>query len=121
MEKEKSNNVFMQVIIIILISFILVSGLFFAIYSLTYNTDDLIHYGDDNYIFVTCTVGSGRSKNFYHGTISVEDYERWSNGEDGTIFVYSTTEENSGYRININSIVAINNYGSEPKYLPFDF
>lgn len=73
-----------------------------------------VHYKDDNYCFVLVYTGSGKSQNTYSGTMSCEDYERWVNGDNGTVFIYTDNEAKYGYRINISSITQISNYGDTP-------
>lgn len=58
---------------------------------------------------------------FYAGSISNEDYQRWLNGDSGTIFVHLARNPNRGYVLNITSITTISNYGRKPDWLPMNF
>ena len=83
--------------------------------------EKLINYGNEEYRFVLVSVGSGRSEELYAGTIKTEDYEKWVNGETGTIFVYSTRHHGRGWRVNLAHVTHISNYGSAPSFLPTNF
>lgn len=108
-------------IIIFTIAFcIFIAGFIGATYKCKHN-ENYLYYGNDNYRFVTVWVGSGRSEDFYCGAITVDDYKKWCDGKDGTIFVYSVNKEGYGYRFNISKITSINNHGSEPDWLPLNF
>lgn len=85
------------------------------------HNEDLIHYGDNNYYFVSVKTNSGRNDCWYYGTIQKSDYQKWVNGDPGTIFIYSTRHECMGYRVNIASITTIFNKGSAPNWLPMNF
>lgn len=89
-------------------------------YKCTHN-ENYLYYGDDNYCFVTIQVGSGRSSDIYDGVITVDDYKRWLDGEEGTIFVNSVTNKNYGITVSIANITTIDNKGSKPKWLPLNF
>lgn len=69
---------------------------------------------DEDYCFVVVYVGSGKSQDVYDGTMSIEDYERWVDGDNGTVFIYTDNKAKYGYRINISSITHISNYGNTP-------
>lgn len=73
-----------------------------------------IHYKNKDFCFVVVYVGSGRSQETYSGTMSVEDYTKWTNGENGTVFIYTDSKAKYGYRLNISSITHISNYGDTP-------
>jgi hypothetical protein len=53
--------------------------------------------------------------------MTLDDYQKWLDGENGTVFVYSTTKENTGWRINLDTVTTICNYGSNPDFLPMNF
>ena len=89
-------------------------------YKCTHN-ENYLYYGNDNYCFVTIQVGSGRSSETYNGVITVDDYKRWLDGKEGTIFVNSVTNKNYGITVNIANITTIDNKGSKPKWLPLNF
>ena len=89
-------------------------------YKCTHN-ENYLYYGNKNYYIVTARVGSGRSEEPYDGAISVEDYERWVNGEKGTIYINSVRYKDCGNTLNISNITTINNYSSKPKWLPLNF
>lgn len=105
-----------------IIAFLLIAiGLIgLATYKCTHN-ENYLYYGDKNYRIVTVQVGSGRSSELYDGAITVEDYGRWINGEEGTILVNSVKKKGFGIIVNISNITTINNYGSKPKWLPLNF
>lgn len=89
-------------------------------YKCTHN-ENYLYYGDDNYCFVTIQVGSGRSSETYNGVITTDDYKRWVDGKEGTIFVNSVTNKNYGITVSIANITTIDNKGSKPKWLPLNF
>ena len=83
-------------------------------YKCTHN-ENYLSYGTDDYCFVTIQVGSGRSSDIYEGVITVDDYKRWLDGKEGTIFVNSVTNKNYGITVSIANITTIDNKGSKPK------
>ena len=89
-------------------------------YKCTHN-ENYLYYGNDDYCFVTIKVGSGRSSDIYEGVITVDDYKRWLDGKEGTIFVNSVTNKNYGITVSIANITTIDNKGSKPKWLPLNF
>lgn len=89
-------------------------------YKCTHN-ENYLYYGNDNYCFVTIQVGSGRSSETYNGVITTDDYKRWVDGKEGTIFVNSVTNKNYGITVSIANITTIDNKGSKPKWLPLNF
>ena len=108
---------YIPIIVLLLIPAVLLGIGFYR----CFNPENMVNYGNEEYIFVIVSIGSGRSNNIDAGTIKVSDYQKWLNGESGTIFLYSTIRENMGRRINISSIVSITNYGSKPRWLPLNF
>lgn len=110
MKKLQIRILFVGILIIIGISTICINKF--------YGTEKYINYGNSDYIFVSVLTTNNNS---YCGTINTEDYIKWCNGEKGTIFVYRTTQENRGYRINISKIISIRNYGNKPRWLPVNF
>lgn len=110
-----------EILVMVIIAMLAVVGCIFGVEYKCSHNENYIHYGDDDYCFVDVHVGSGRSKNIYSGTITVDDYNKWCNGEEGTVFVYSTTREGYGSRIRIDNVTTISNYGSEPDWLPMNF
>ena len=109
-----------KTLVIILISAITI-GCFCGIIYKCYHNENRLYYGNDNYCYVTVSIGSGKSHVMYHGAITVSDYNKWCNGDEGTLFVYSTISEGYGNRINIDKITRINNYGNKPEWLPMNF
>ena len=89
-------------------------------YKCTHN-ENYLYYGNDDYCFVTIQVGSGRSSDIYEGVITVDDYKRWLDGKEGTIFVNSVINKNYGITVSIANITTIDNKGSKPKWLPLNF
>ena len=73
-----------------------------------------VHYKDNNYCFVHVQIRSGRTLEDYSGTMSVNDYHKWTNGEEGTVFVYTDKKAKYGVRLNVASITSISNYGDTP-------
>lgn len=106
----------------VIIIFLLILLLFFGIglYRCN-NPENFINYGDDNYCFVLVFVDSGRYEKIYAGTVTKTDYQKWVNGDTGTIFLHSTYLENRGWRLNISRITSMSNYGSAPNFLPMNF
>lgn len=104
---------------------VLVFSLWFVGYScLLYKcsqTEKCLYYGNTDYCFASVYVGSGSTKDSYDGVIKVEDYNKWYNGEDGTMFVYSAIREGYGYRVNISTITSIKNLGCKPDSLHLSF
>ena len=101
-----------KLITTIIILAIIIGCFYGIIYKCSHN-ENYLYYGNDDYRFAVVWVGSGRSQDLYCGVITVDDYNKWCNGENGTIFVYSTTREGYGNRIRIDKITSINNFGSE--------
>ena len=121
MNKKNVVREFIFGVSTIIISLIIVGVLIgLATYKCTHN-ENYLYYGNKNYYIVTARVGSGRSEEPYDGAISVEDYERWVNGEKGTIYINSVRCKDCGNTLNISNITTINNYGSKPKWLPLNF
>ena len=116
----KLANEYKLIIITNAIFLIIISCYVGLIYKCSHN-ENYLYYGDNDYTFANVVVGSGRTESFYCGAIKIEDYQRWCNGENGTMFVYSPTKENYGYRISIPQITTINYYGSTPDWLPIKF
>ncbi len=107
-----------SILIIALLIICLLIGL--LTYKCTHN-ENYLYYGNDNYCFVTIQVGSGRSSDIYDGAITVDDYKRWLDGKEGTIFVNSVINKNYGITVSIVNITTIDNKGSKPKWLPLNF
>ncbi len=112
---------YIKIILIITILCVVFIGLVYGVIYKCSHNENYLYYGNDEYRFVSVYVGSGRSTTLYCGVIKFDDYEKWLNGEAGTIFIYSTTKENYGNRVNISAITNIVNYGSLPKFLPMNF
>ena len=55
-----------------------------------------VHSGNKDYTSVFVQVGSGKTLEDYSGTMSVIDYEKWKNGEDGTVFIYTDKKAKYG-------------------------
>lgn len=107
-----------SIFVIMLLIVCLLIGL--LTYKCTHN-ENYLYYGNDNYCFVTIQVGSGRSSDIYDGVITVDDYKRWLDGKEGTIFVNSVINKNYGITVSIANITTIDNKGSKPKWLPLNF
>ena len=121
MNKKNVVREFIFGVSTIIISLIIVGVLIgLATYKCTHN-ENYLYYGNDDYCFVTIQVGSGRSSDIYEGVITVDDYKRWLDGKEGTIFVNSVTNKNYGITVNIANITTIDNKGSKPKWLPLNF
>ena len=106
----------LKYVVSILIIFLLIVCLLIG--SLTYkctHNENYLYYGNDDYCFVTIQVGSGRSSETYNGVITIDDYKRWLDGKEGTIFVNSVTNKNYGITVSIANITTIDNKGSKPK------
>lgn len=112
----------LKYVVSILIIFLLIVCLLIGLltYKCTHN-ENYLYYGNDNYCFVTIQVGSGRSSDIYEGVITVDDYKRWLDGKEGTIFVNSVINKNYGITVSIDNITTIDNKGSKPKWLPLNF
>ena len=112
----------LKYVVSIFVIFLLIVCLLIGLltYKCTHN-ENYLYYGNDDYCFVTIQVGSGRSSDIYEGVITVDDYKRWVDGKEGTIFVNSVTNKNYGITVNIANITTIDNKGSKPKWLPFNF
>lgn len=107
-------------IVICILALMVVSVFGYTTYKCS-STNKLPYYGSSEYTFAICTTGSGRTEHFYCGVISNDNYQRWINGDSGTIFIHLATDPDRGWRVNINSITTINNYGSTPDWLPMSF
>ena len=112
----------LKYVVSILIIFLLIVCLLIGLltYKCTHN-ENYLYYGNDDYCFVTIQVGSGRSSDIYDGVITTNDYKRWLDGKEGTIFVNSVTNKNYGITVSIANITTIDNKGSKPKWLPLNF
>ena len=112
----------LKYVVSILIIFLLIVCLLIGLltYKCTHN-ENYLYYGNDNYCFVTIQVGSGRSSDIYNGVITVDDYKRWIDSKEGTIFVNSVINKNYGITVSIANITTIDNKGSKPKWLPLNF
>lgn len=115
---ERDLKYVVSIFVIFLLIVCLLIGL--LTYKCTHN-ENYLYYGNDNYCFVTVQVGSGRSSETYYGVITVDDYKRWLDGKEGTIFVNSVINKNYGITVNIANITTIDNKGSKPKWLPLNF
>lgn len=116
-EKRKLRNT--KITVAVLVAIIIILGAIFE--SICSNTERYLYYGNDDYIFALIWIGSGRSEDLYCGNISVDDYEKWCEGDSGTVFVYSPNRKGYGYRIAMSNITSIINYGSRPDSLPINF
>lgn len=85
------------------------------------DTEDLLHYGDPNYRFVSVQTNAGKHGITHYGSMGSDDYSKWASGKTGTVFIYSTAREGRGWRVSIGNIVSIVDYGSTPGYLPANF
>lgn len=112
----------LKYVVSIFVIFLLIVCLLIGLltYKCTHN-ENYLYYGNDNYCFVTIQVGSGRSSETYNGVITTDDYKRWLDGKEGTIFVNSVINKNYGITVNIANITTIDNKGSKPKWLPLNF
>lgn len=104
-------------IIIVLIIIMFFGGM---IYKCSHNESN-VYYGNKNYNFVTVWVGSGSSEDLYCGVITVDDYNKWCNGENGVICIIDAVDIDYKTKINISQITGIKNYGCEPRWLPLNF
>lgn len=107
------GKVISTVSILILIIIVVIAVILMVIEILCPQSEKFIHYGDENYTFISAEVESGRYSTTYNGSITIEDYDKWTNGESGTIIVYNLRNEMIS-RISINHIISIVNYGSAP-------
>lgn len=80
---------------------------------------NISYYGDDNYYMCNAIVGSGKSEQFHFGAIKKTDYEKWVNGENGTIWVICSNDKNRGWRLNCSAITTITIYSND--WLPLNF
>ena len=112
----------LKYVVSIFVIFLLIVCLLIGLltYKCTHN-ENYLYYGNDDYCFVTIQVGSGRSSDIYEGVITVDDYKRWLDGKEGTIFVNSVINKNYGITVSIANITTIDNKGSKPKWLPLNF
>lgn len=117
---KKDWSCYKPIVITIIILAIIIGCFCGVTYKCSHN-ENYLYYGNKDYCFATVWVGSGRSEDLYCGVVKIDDYKKWCNGEEGTIFIYSTTREGFGHRIRIDKITSINNYGSKPDWLPMNF
>ena len=109
-----AGKVISTVSILILLITLVILILMLGVKLLCPEPKKFIHYEDENYIFISAQVENGKYSKTYNGTITIEDYDKWTNGESGTILIYGLREETVS-RISINHIISIVNYGSAPK------
>lgn len=105
----------------IVITVLVIALIFGAIVWRCSHNENTPYYGNEDYYFVTAYVDSGRSSRPYCGVVLRTDYQKWLGGCEGTIFIYSTTHEGYGNRVNISRIVTMSNHGSYPEWLPMNF
>lgn len=113
--KNQIKTISIALIIVVAVVASIVGGL---VYICSHN-ENLLYYGNTDFSFVTCVVGSGRSEQIFCGAISNVDYQRWVNGEVGTLVLYNNS--NRSYRISIDKITTMSNHGSTPDWLPVNF
>lgn len=80
---------------------------------------NISYYGDENYYICIVIAGSGRSTSSYYGAVSKNDYNKWVNGENGTIFVVNSHNKDRGWRLNIDSITTISVCDND--WIPLNF
>lgn len=73
-----------------------------------------VHYKDNDYCFVHVEIDNGSQHKDFSGTMSVNDYEKWVDGKNGTVFIYTDNKAKYGERLNVSKIVSISNYGNTP-------
>ena len=100
--------------------FVVLFGVFFVMFTVAFfdgkNIKNSAYYGNEEYIFCEVHVDYGRQGRLYSGALKVDEYDRWLNGDDGTIFLHSAYSENLGWYINISSITTISNRGCAPEF-----
>lgn len=113
-QQDKELIMFVLEFIIVIIACAIIYSVFME-KSNRKNPQDFAHYGEENYTFVTVKAENGKITESYNGSITVEDYNKWLNGESGTLTIYSTKRSNTNNIININYIISIVDYGCEPR------
>lgn len=115
--REKESNMEFLIFIIVLIVIVYFGEI---IYRCSHN-EDYVYYGNKNYCFVTVWTNSSYDKKIYSGVITIEDYNKWRNGENGVVDVYNAVKDDYKDRLGIDEIKGIKSYGCEPKWLPMNF
>lgn len=82
-------------------------------------TRHISYYGNDDYYMVNVSVNRGRFGESYSGALKKDEYEKWVNGDPGTIWIVSARNKNQGWRLNINTITKIKIY--DDGWLPLNF
>lgn len=121
--KIKENYEIIIITLVFAVIFSLIIGFFTVVPNInSAKIRKFNHYGEENYSYVTVTVGSGRSVERYEGVIHDDEYDKWVNGEDGTLWLecFQKRFKGRGYRLNIDTITQIVKYDSD-KYIPFGF
>lgn len=113
--KKYSFGIFM-----FLLSGIFIWTMFGSWFYYNCNKENLVAYADENYYWGNVIVGSGRTESFHFGAINKEDYEKWENGESGTVWINNLRKENWGNRVNNNNITSIVIYDKDD-WLPLNF
>lgn len=111
MKEKLKENILM---IVILLAIIVV-----PILGICLTTHPEIRHIYNDYYIVNVVVGSGRSEKSHFGAIKKDDYNKWANQENGSIWVVSSKDESRGWRLNIGLITTIQIY--DRKWLPLNF
>lgn len=109
--------------LLIILSIILICGsIILNIYKCSHN-ERYVNYYDDDFCFVVICLGDGSRDGgaFYKGTILKSDYNKWKNGDEFLLTIYSIKYEYVCYHVSTLDITYIANYGSSPDWLPFIF
>ena len=118
---DKITTILIAIVFILIVTVPFGYILGFDIYYNTIGKEKLIGYNDNNYYYINAIVGSGRAETSYFGVVTKEDYNKWKNGESGTLWINKLLKEDYGYRINVDKITSIIIYDKENDYLPANF
>jgi hypothetical protein len=84
-----------------------------------FDASKLNHYGEDGYSYAEVTVGSGKSGELYFGVIDETNYDKWINGDSGTLWLEHSVKKGYGNRISVDSIVTIAIHDKDHLYMNF--
>ena len=114
--KEKLKENILMIVILLAIIAIPILGICLATHP---EIRHISYYDNNDYYMVNVVVCSGRSEKYHFGAIKKDDYNKWANQENGSIWVVSSKDESRGWRLNIGLITTIQIY--DRKWLPLNF
>lgn len=118
--KKKITDTELYIILVVII--LVITLAFLGSLYLVKNPElrNISYYNDDNYYMCDVVIGDGYSASSHHyGAIKKVDYDKWKNGEIGTVWITSSNDKNKGWRFRYERISSIQLY--DEGWLPFNF